>query len=222
MIRPPRSRAPSCSSSSRASCRAVRGGGSIQGRSSPRASPHSASCSTIGRGSHTSSSGGSKPGRRCSSPGDQSRRQRPGPNRPARPRRCSALARLAGRVTSRSRPVAGSKRLRRLRPASITSVTPAIVSELSAIEVASTTLPPAVGAGAIAWPWWARESWPCSGVQATCWPQAVASIARWASAISRWPGRNTSTVSAGPRSSSQWFSRARTTCCSSRSRSRGR
>ena len=117
-------------------------------------------------------------------------------------------------------PVAGSKRLRRLRPLSITSRTPAMVRELSAMAVASTILPAAWRAGAIACSWASRFSWPCRSASSGSWPQAVASMARWVACNSRCPGRKISTVSAALRWSSQWASRARTTCRSSRSSGR--
>ena len=216
------SMAPSCSNRSLASSRGAAGGGSSQSRSSPMGSPQAASCRASGRGSISSSSGGSKLGRRCCSAGLQSRRQRPGPSRPARPARCSALARLAATVTSPSMPLWGSKRERRLRPLSITSRTPASVRELSAIEVASTTLPSGVWAGAMAWLWAARGRLPWRATQSIAAPQSVAPMARRHAWISRWPGRNTSTVSWSTRWSIQCCSRARSTSWSSRSPSRGR
>ncbi len=60
--------------------------------------------------------------------------------RPARPRRWSAEARETRTVSSRVSPTAGSKRGTRASPESTTTRTPSMVSEVSAIEVASTTL----------------------------------------------------------------------------------
>ncbi len=222
---PVAAKAPSWSSCRRASCRCAGAGGSIQCRSLPRGSPHWASCRARGRGSTSSNSGGSKGGRRCCSAGDQRRRQRPGPRRPALPARCSALAWLAGTVTRPSSPLPGSKRLRRLRPLSSTRATPAKVRELSAIEVASTTLPVALLAGPIARPWASRGRLPCRGTHSTPrWlglPHSVAAIALLQSWISLSPGRKTSTVSPSPRCSSQCCSRARTTCGANFSPGRG-
>jgi len=78
------------------------------------------------------------------------RQQMPGSVRPARPARWAAPASDTRSVTRRVRPLAGSKRVRRARPLSTTSLTPSMVSEVSAMDVASTTLRCPCGAGAMA------------------------------------------------------------------------
>ena len=118
-------------------------------------------------------------------------------------------------------PVVGSKQLRRLRPASITRVTPSIVRELSAMAVASTSFPAGLVLGSIARLWAARDRLPCRGQSSSSRPQPVAAICSWQCWIWRCPGRNTSTVSEAARWSSQWLSRARTTWAARDSRSRG-
>ena len=80
----------------------------------------------------------------------QRRQQMPGSVRPARPARWAAPARETRSVTRRVRPLAGSKRVRRARPLSTTSLTPSMVSDVSAMDVASTTLRCPCGAGAMA------------------------------------------------------------------------
>ena len=70
----------------------------------------------------------------------QSRRQSPAQTRPARPRRCSARSRVRRSVSRRFMPELAENRLTRISPESITVVTPSMVSDVSAIEVASTTL----------------------------------------------------------------------------------
>jgi len=64
---------------------------------------------------------------------------KPGATRPARPLRWSADAFETGPSSSRSRPLAGSKRSRRMRPLSTTAVTPGSVTEVSATLVARMT-----------------------------------------------------------------------------------
>ncbi len=71
--------------------------------------------------------------------------------RPARPRRCSASARVTRSVTSRDMPELGSNLARRLRPPSTTTVMSGRVRLVSAIEVASTTRRPATGPKAARW-----------------------------------------------------------------------
>ena len=78
-----------------------------------------------------------RPGRDAA-PADHSRIATPGPSRPARPARCSAAAREMRSVASRVRPVPESSRGARRQPPSTTMRTPGTVSEVSAIEVAST------------------------------------------------------------------------------------
>jgi hypothetical protein len=68
----------------------------------------------------------------------------------ARPRRWSAEARDTRTVSSLVSPTSGSYRGTRASPESITTRTPSMVSEVSAIEVASTTFRRPAGGGAIA------------------------------------------------------------------------
>ena len=134
-------------------------------------------------------------GRRASAPSSprvQSRKHQPGAIRPARPRRCSASARVTRSVTSRVMPEPGSKRARRARPASTTTRTSGMVSEVSAIAVASTSLRPGGER---------RERGALRGRRAGRRAAAGATTpggrrgARRAAvrAISAWPGRKTST-----------------------------
>ena len=93
-------------------------------------------------------SGRSKGGRpRCSAV-LQRRMAMPGASRPARPARCSAAAREMRMVARCIRPVDGSRRGARRQPPSTTMRTPGTVSEVSAIEVASTTRRPSAGRNA--------------------------------------------------------------------------
>ena len=127
-----------------------------------------------------------------SSPRVHSRKHQPGATRPARPRRCSASARVTRSVTSRVIPEPGSKRARRARPASTTTRTSGMVSEVSAIAVASTSLRP-VGER--------RQRRALRGerqpaVQRLHHDARRAAAARARAAvrpISAWPGRKTST-----------------------------
>ena len=66
-------------------------------------------------------------------------------------------------VSSRVRPMSGSKRGTLAMPESTTMRTPSMVSEVSAIDVASTTLRRPLGAGAMARSCTAASSAPNSG-----------------------------------------------------------
>ena len=67
-------------------------------------------------------------------------KQYPSRTRPARPRLCRELARLHHAVTSELMRVTGSYRVSRTRPASTTKTTSSIVTDVSAMFVAITTL----------------------------------------------------------------------------------
>ena len=130
---------------------------------------------------------GSRAGRaparpRCSAV-DHSRTATPGASRPARPARCSAAAREIRSVVSRVRPVDGSSRGARRQPPSTTMRTPGTVSEVSAIDVASTTRRPSAGRSARSCTAGGRS--PCNG--STSAPQP--SSAAWVRRISAMPGR---------------------------------
>jgi hypothetical protein len=84
-------------------------------------------------------SGGVKASRCSWSLRDQSRKQTPGATRPARPARCSALARLIFSVSSVFTPRRASKSGIRARPLSITVRIPGRVSEVSAMFVETIT-----------------------------------------------------------------------------------
>ena len=135
---------------------------------------------------------GSPAGRAAASPRcsavDHSRIATPGASRPARPARCSAAAREMRSVASRVRPVAGSSRGARRQPPSTTIRTPGTVSEVSAIEVASTTRRPSAGRSARSCSAGGRS--PCSG--STSAPQP--SSAAWVRRISAMPGRKAEDV----------------------------
>ena len=136
-------------SSSRAAAMAAAGGGSIQGSESGSAVPHSANRAARvqdGRAVWGSANGG----RLCVCSSSHSRKQTPGSVRPARPRRWSAAARDTRTVSSRVTPASGSKRGTRARPLSMTARTPSMVIDVSAIEVARTTLRWPLDAGASA------------------------------------------------------------------------
>ena len=152
---------------------------------------HAASSSSVRDRSTRSTSGSSCSRRPASSARDQSRTQRPGPRRPARPARWVADERLMPARRRRSSPVRTSKRATRASPESTTAVTPSTVSAVSATLVASTTRRrgPARSARACS----SSGCDPCS-VQ-TSIPDCAASGARARAVrrISAAPGRNTST-----------------------------
>jgi hypothetical protein len=89
--------------------------------------------------------------------------QIPGPNRPARPLRCSALAAASGGVTSRVMALPGSYSGARTKPASITTRTPSMVRLVSAMAVASTSLRTPAGGGRNGEILFLARSWPYSG-----------------------------------------------------------
>ncbi len=189
---PEASSAPSAASSARASASAGAGGGVRKARPAPVGSPQSASSSARPVRSALAISGGAWAAIAPSSPRVQSRKHQPGATRPARPRRCSASARVTRSVTRRAMPEAGSKRDRRARPPSTTTRTSGIVSEVSAIEVASTSLRRPSGAGASAARWSASGRPPCSGCSSASGGRSRASAAA-TRPISAWPGRKTRT-----------------------------
>ena len=153
----PRAVGRSCPSMAPTACRlfcatamCAAGGVSSHGRESASVTPHTASCRASVLRSASRISGrmwGLMP---CSCSLAHRRQQMPGSVRPARPALCAAPAKETRSVTSRVRPLAGSKRAIRARPLSTTSRTPSIVSEVSAMAVASTTLRCPAGAGAMA------------------------------------------------------------------------
>ncbi len=148
------SSAPRVCNSACASPSAMGLGGVRKGKSSGGA-PQRASSSASPVRSAVSISAGAKAGSVPFSPFAQSLYALPGPRRPARPARCVASAREARSVTRRDMPVPASKRARRANPLSTTVVMPSIVRDVSAIEVASTTLrrPSASGWIAARWSW---------------------------------------------------------------------
>ena len=139
-MRPDLSSAPRSSSSAFAFSQLAAGGGVSHGRPSRAVVPHSAQASTVDARSASTISGfiAGTSVRSCASV--QSRRQSPGAVRPARPRRWSARSRVRRSVSKRLMPELGENRLTRMSPESMTVVTPSIVSEVSAMDVASTTL----------------------------------------------------------------------------------
>ena len=135
----------------------------------------------------------------------------PSATRPARPRRWSASARVTRSVTSRAMPAPGSNRDRRASPASTTTRTSWMVSEVSAIEVASTILR-AARSGRIAACCACASSAPNSG--RITQPGGTRSFnAASQRRISPSPGRNTSTA---PSVSARARSTRSATACSIR------
>ena len=121
-------------------------------------------------------------------------RRRPQPDRHPRPLAPRPPGPLVGggaadaqRVPAGSARCAGSSRGARRQPPSTTTRTPGTVSEVSAIEVASTTRRPSAGRNARSCSAGGRS--PCSG--STSAPQP--SSAAWARRISPMPGRKAST-----------------------------
>ena len=123
----------------------------------------------------------------------------PGSVRPARPRRWSTAAREARTVSNRVSPMSGSYRGTRAMPESTTMRTPSMVSEVSAIEVASTTLRHPLGAGAIALSCTLASSAPNSGTTSTLASCTRSPSKFWVRRISAAPGRNASTEPASAR-----------------------
>ena len=153
----PRAVGRSCASMAPMACRllcatAMRAAGGVSSQGSEPASvaPHTASCKARPLRSASRISGRMWGRMPCSCSLAHRRQQIPGSVRPARPALCAAPARETRSVTSRVRPLAGSKRASRARPLSTTSRTPSMVSEVSAMDVASTTLRCPAGAGAMA------------------------------------------------------------------------
>ncbi len=119
-----------------ACCRRSWGGGSYQSKEAR--SPPQANTSSTAPARSILWTSGSRCGRRRSL-SSQRRRAVPGPVRPARPARCAAESAEMRSVSRRSIPFSGSKRRTLCRPESTTSVTPSIVSEVSARLVARMT-----------------------------------------------------------------------------------
>ena len=118
-------------------------------------------------------------------------------------------------------PVFGSKRSCRLRPLSITKRTPSMVTELSAIPLASTSLPSRfAGQRFSASLWRSRGSWPWRGQICQCLRASACSSRSRQRSISASPGRNTNTPLPVGRSR-PWVSTARSTCWGSGSSARG-
>ena len=194
MSAPPASSAPSSPSSSSPRRTAASGGGSTQRSRAGSSTPQARSCSTSDARSAVCSSGSSASGRwRCSASA-HSRYATPGAVRPARPRRWSALARLAAWVDSTGSPVATSTRTCRRRPASTTTRTPGTVTELSATLVASTTRrarPTAAGASTRSWS--SAGTDPCNSSTSTPAVARDRASSRAQRRSSPRPGRKTST-----------------------------
>ena len=121
----------------------------------------------------------------------------PAATRPARPRRCSSEAWLAGSTNNLSMRDLGEKRLMRTRPLSTTKRTPGTVKLLSATLVASVTR--RVFAGANTSSCCASPKRPYSGRISTPRAPARPRNVSATSKISRSPGRNART-SPGPSS----------------------
>ncbi len=132
---------PSCTAPRRASrsraCRSRSGAGASY-QSKWKGSPPQPSTSNSAFARSIRCTSGSRWGRRRSL-GSQRRTAVPGPVRPARPARCSAESQEMRSVSRRSIPFSGSKRRTLCSPASTTSVTPSMVSEVSAMLVARMT-----------------------------------------------------------------------------------
>ena len=191
MIAPVSSSAPSRVKSRRAPASAASGGCVRKAIWLASRVPQSASSSASGARSAASISAGGWAGRAPSAAFVHIRKQVPGATRPARPRRWSASARDTGSVTSRLIPDPGSNRARRARPQSTTTRMSSIVSDVSAIDVASTSLRP-VAAGAMAARCALNGIDPCSGHSTTSSGSAGVRAAATRD-ISPAPGRNTST-----------------------------
>ena len=196
VIRPLSSSAPSSVSSATPAARAPSGGGSGKGRSAG-AVPQAAQSSTRPESSACMISGCSCAGRPRCSASVQSRIATPGASRPARPARCSAAARLMRSVSSRVRPVPASRRGARRNPPSTTTRTPGTVSEVSAIDVASTTRLVSAGRSARSCSAWGSS--PCSGNTSAPHPASAASVRR----ISPMPGRKARMSPASPASAAR-------------------
>ena len=136
VMRPSSSNAPSIRRSDTAFAHALSGGGVSHGRPSILTVPQSAADRTVDARSASRISGFIAGGRDAFSRSVQSRQHTPGRTRPARPLRCSARSCVRGRVSRRLIPLDGENLLTRIRPESTTTVTPGIVRDVSAIEVA--------------------------------------------------------------------------------------
>ena len=157
-VRRPASSAPSWSSRAFAAARAPWGGASGKGRSAGGV-PQAAQSSARPESSASRISGRSKAGRPRCSASLHRRMATPGASRPPRPARCSAAARLMRIVSRRVRPVDGSSRGARRQPPSTTMRTPGTVSEVSAMEVESTTRRLSAGRSALSCSAGGRSPW---------------------------------------------------------------
>ena len=113
----------------------------------------------------------------------------PSATRPARPLRCVAMSMLMRTVSRWLSPVRASNIICRHSPESTTTLTPSIVSDVSAIGVASTTLrsPSLDGAIALYCCWGGRL--PYRGI--TLVGSSAEPSSCWQRSISPCPGRNT-------------------------------
>ena len=144
------SNAPRFSSRAFDSLIAGAGGASRKVRLRGSATPQAAQSSTRPVKSASRISGGAKASSAAVCSARHRRRAMPGSVRPARPARWSTAARAARTVSSRVRPVDGSNFGSRARPLSMTTRTPSMVMDVSAMDVARTTLRLPCGAGRIA------------------------------------------------------------------------
>ena len=217
--RPSASIAPRSRRRARASSSAGFGGGSRNESVETSATPKAAASRTRPERSASRISGGVKAGNAAVCSARHKRMATPGWVRPARPARWSAEARETRTVSSRVSPVAGSYFGSRDRPLSTTTRTPSMVSEVSAMDVASTILRRPAGAGLIAASCVRASRLPNSGTMSALAGTRPPSRSAVRS-ISRWPGRKaridpssfdrapriarataSSTGSSGPRSS---------------------
>ena len=133
----PRSMAPSCVSNLPAASQDSSRGGSTHGKSWRSPSPQACNWSLALHRSTRRISGSKKADRARSDASDQSRMQTPGPTLPARPARWVADALEIFSNSNRSSPTSGANRKTLASPLSMTVWTPGIVSEVSAIFVAT-------------------------------------------------------------------------------------
>mmetsp|Transcript_29918 Transcript_29918/g.97480 ORF Transcript_29918/g.97480 Transcript_29918/m.97480 type:complete len:277 (+) Transcript_29918:832-1662(+) len=118
-------------------------------------------------------------------------KQYPSRTRPARPRRCRALARLTHVVTSEDNRPFGSYCVSRTRPVSMTNTTSSMVMEVSAMLVDKTTLRTPSGGVANARCCSSLESVECTGVTMKFSASAPLLNASLRVRISAIPGRKT-------------------------------
>src|SRR5690606_28422899 len=130
---------------SRAFCRAVSPGGSNHGKPYSFSTPRTLSSSRLWESSALCTSGLSCAGQWLSSPSEYNRMHNPGPVRAARPALCTAEALLMWVVVSDGMPDHDEYVATRCSPESMTTETPWIVTEDSAIFVDRITLRRAAG-----------------------------------------------------------------------------